>query len=225
MNNPLPLRLLMIVVIPAAIGAGFLAYAKMQFPVNAIVIAFSAAAIAGVFFFVTRQEKAARFDVYFGTVQALGQPLSFGSTTAAFERNGTRFDVEFPQGKYHLHYTVTFYLPNLREKFSVQNKSLATTHHNDCYWIEAKDSPLPPEYLLQSRRPDFLFEVLENRRIRDEILSYDASMWSRISLSVDDGHVELIWTPPVSEQLDGFRRIAHSAAVFHDELQKFPSNI
>jgi hypothetical protein len=116
---------------------------------------------------------------------------------------------------------VTFYLPNLRQKFSVQNKTLSTAHHDDCYWIPQENSPLPEEYLLQARNPDFLLQLLENRRIRNEILNYNASMWTgNISFSFDDGDFELRWTPPVSEQIDGFQRVAHSAAVFHEELKK-----
>lgn len=116
-----------------------------------------------------------------------------------------------------------FHLPNIRQKFSVQNKSPATAHYNDCFWIEEKDSP-PPEFLLhsrkQSRNPDFLLQLLKNRQILDEILSYTASMWGRISFSFDDGSLELIWTPPMSEQFEGFERACRTAVTFHDELQK-----
>jgi hypothetical protein len=220
MNNPLPLRTLMMLVIMIATGAGILALVGMKFPDSAVVIALAVGAIAGTVYFVQRKEKAARFDVYFRTVGELGQPLSYGSEAAAFERDGTRFEVEFPSGKYHMYFRVTFHLPNLRQKFSVQNKSLATTHHDDCYWIQEQDSPLPPEFLLQSRNPDFLLRLLENRRVRDEILNYNASMWSHVSVSFADGDFELRWTPPLSEQIDGFDRACRTAVVFHDELRK-----
>lgn len=221
MNNPLALRIFMTLVMLVAMGVIALAFINMKYPDNAIVIAIASAALAGVVFYVVRKEKAARFDVYFRTVREIGSPISYNKETAAFERDGTRFEVEFPSGEYHMYFLISFRLANLRQKFSVQNKTLGTVHHDDCVWIAQENSPLPEEYLLQARNPDFLLKLLENRRIRDEILNYNPSMWTgNVSFSFADGDCELRWTPPVSEQIDGFYRIAHSAAVFHDELKK-----
>jgi hypothetical protein len=219
MDNLPALRFLMTAVILIASAAGTLAFAFMKFPDNAVVIGVSIALTAAVAFFVRRKEKSARFDVYYKTAQELGTPAAFGDLSGAFERNGTRIEVDFPQGKHSFFFKVNFYLPNLRQKFSVQNKSLATVHHNDCYRI-GQDSPLPEDYLLQSRNPDFLLHLLKNTEILNEILSYKASMWGRISISFEDGDFEMIWTPPMSEQLDGYQRVCRTAVVFHDELQK-----
>jgi hypothetical protein len=219
MDNVFALRMVLTAVILIASVAGTLAFAFMKFPDNAVVIGVLSVITAAVVFFVQKKEKSARLDVYYKTAQEFGTPASFSDLSGAFERNGTRIEVDFPQGKYSFFYKVNFYLPNLRQKFSVQNKSLATVHHNDCYRIE-QDSPLPEEYLLQSRNPDFLLQLLKNTEILNEILSYKASMWGRISISFEDGNFEMIWTPPMSEQLDGFYRVCRTAVVFHDELQK-----
>jgi hypothetical protein len=219
MDNLLALRLLMGTVIMIATAAVILAFVFMKFPENAVVISFSVIVAAGVVFLVQKKERAARFEVYYSTVQELGKPISFNKNSASFERNGTRFDVDFPQGKHHQFFKVNFYLPNLREKFSIQNKSLATMHHSDCYWIQ-EDSPLPEEYLLQTTRPAFLLNFLKNPEIKNEVLNYNASLWGRISISLEDGSFEMIWTPPISEQIDGFQQVCRSAVIFHDELKK-----
>lgn len=221
MNNPLALRMLMAVVIVVTTGIGALALINLKFPENVIIAGIAAAVLIGTVWFVTSREKAARYDVYFRTVEELGRPLAYKKETAAFERDGTRFDVEFPSGEYHMYFLVTFRLPHLRQKFSIQNKTLSTTHHDDCYRIPEDNSPLPPEFLLQARNPDFLLKLLENRRFRDEVSSFDASMWTgNISISFDDGDFALRWTPPISEQIDGFYSVAHSAVVFYEELKK-----
>ena len=219
MDNLVALRLLMAAVITIATTAGVLAFAYMKFPDNAIITFFAVVLTASVVYFVQKKEKAARFEVYYATVQELGKPISYNKNSASFERNGTRFDVDFPQGEHKLFFKVNFYLPNLREKFSIQNKSLATTHHSDCYRIQ-EDSPLPEEYLLQTTHPAFLLNFLKNPQIKNEVLNYNASLWGRISISLEDGNFEMIWTPPISEQIDGFQQVCRSAVVFHDELKK-----
>lgn len=222
MNNPVVLRTLMAFVMIITMGIGALALINLKFPENAIITGIAAAVLAGTIFFVIRREKAARYDVYFRTVEEFGRPIAYKKETAAFERDGTRFDIEFPRGEYHMYFLVTFHLPNLRQKFSIQNKTLSTVHHDDCYRIDENQSPLPPEFLLQARNPEFLMKLLlENRRFRDEVTSFNASMWTgNISISLDDGDFALRWTPPISEQIDGFYGICHSAVVFHDELKK-----
>jgi hypothetical protein len=208
----------MITGVMIATTAGFLAFAFMKFPDSLLVIIPSVALCVAAVFLVQRKEKAARFNVYYATVQQFGKPVSFGNLDAAFERDGTRFDARFPRGKYSLFFTVSFYIPNSREKFSIQNRNFHTTHHDDCQIIG--DAGLPPEYLLQSRNPAFLPYLLSKRQIRDEVLNYGASFWGRTSISFDDGAFELIWTPPVSEQIDGFYKVCQTAVVFHDELRK-----
>ena len=203
-----------------AVGAAIAAFKFLKFPANAAVVALAVAAVVAIIVILRRKEKNARFEIYYRTAQEFGTPLSFSGMSAAFERNGTRFEADFPEGEYNFYFKVNFYLPNIRQKFSIQNKSLRTAHHDDCYRIEEKDSPLPPEFLLQSRNPDFLLQLLKIWKIRDEVLSYNASMWSGISFSFDDGNFEMIWTPPVSEQFEGFDRACRTAVTFHDELQK-----
>ena len=206
----------------AAIG-GILAFAYLKFPENAVVIFLAVAVSAGIFYFLQRQEKAARFDAYYSAVREFGTPLSFNNQEAAFERHGTRFDVGFPYGENNAVFKVNFYVPHVEEKFSVQNRTLLVTRYDDCQ--EITNSPLPPEYLVQSRSPEFLLNLLRNREVLDEVLNYRASFWGRISISFADGSFEMVWAPPVSEQIDGFAQICRSAVVFHDELKKIPEKI
>jgi hypothetical protein len=218
MNNPLPLRLLMIFVMLVSMLAAALAIIKLKFPENAVVVFLAVAATAAVIFFAHKKEEAARFDVYYTTVREFGTPVHFGKHESAFERDGTRFDIKYPHGKYENFFKVNFHLPKLGEKFSIQNRTLATRYDDDCRTIE--NSTLPPEYLVQSRNPEFLLNFLKNRAVRDEILNYTASIWGRILISLDGGYFQITWVPPVSEQIEGFYRICQSAVVFHDELKK-----
>ncbi len=218
MNNLMPLRILMIAVIIIATTAGGLAFGFMKFPENAVVIAFLVAAVGGVVFFIQRREKAARFDIYYRTVQEFGQPINFGNLDAAFERAGTRFNVEFPKDEDSLFFKVNFRLPNLRQKFSIQNRTLATRFDDDYQILQ--DSSLPPEYVAQARNGEFLLNFLKISAIRNEILNYKASFWGRILIKLDDGDFEMLWSPPLSEQIEGFYQICQSAVVFHDELKR-----
>ena len=218
MNNAMTMRFLMIGVITIASIIGVLAFTYMKFPDNAIVIAPLVAVVAGVVYFIQRQEKAARFDIYYRTVQEFGTPVNFADLDAAFERAGTHFDVEFPKGKYSFFFKVSFHIPNVRQKFSFQNRSLATRFADDCQVIT--DSVLPSDFLVQARNPEFLQNLLKNQTVRDEILSYTASFWGRTLIAFDDGAFEMIWAPPIGEQIDGFYQVCQSAVVFHDELKR-----
>lgn len=117
MDNLPALRFLMVAVMLIATTAGTLAFAFMKFPDNAVVIFFSVALIVVVVFFVQKKENAARFEAYYSTVQELGTPVSFNKYSASFERNGTRFDVDYPQGKNSMFFKVNFYVPKIKEKF------------------------------------------------------------------------------------------------------------
>lgn len=222
MNNPLPLRILMIVVIMLSTAAFVLAITFMKFPDYLLVIFISAAVSGGFIYFVIKKEQVARFNAYYSMVQEFGSPISFNKNSAAFQRDKTRFDIEYPTDKRHLAYIVNFYISKLPQKFSIQNKTLATRYESDCQTIQ--ESPLPPEYLLQSRDPDFLFNLLKNSAIRNEILNYSASFWGRFSISFNDGSFEIEWVPPLNEQIDGIHSICRTAVVFHDELKKSAKN-
>jgi hypothetical protein len=206
-----------LVILIGTVG-GVLSFAFLRFPENVIGIALSVAIIAGGVYFSQREEKKARFEIYYRTAQEFGKPLSFGNLDAAFERDGTRIDVDFPKGENSLFFKVNFRVPNLWQKFSIQNRTIATRYDDDCQVM--MDSGLPQEYAVQARNPEFLLNLLKNRAVRDEILNYNATFWGRILIAFDDGDFEMIWTPPISEQIDGFYQICQSAAVFHDELKK-----
>lgn len=217
--NPLGLRMAMTAGIMLATVVGILAYAYMKFPENAVVIALAVAATAGIVFFVQRQEKAARFNVYYATVQQFGTPVNFGKTESAFERDGTRFDIEYPQGEHQQFYKLNFFLSGIRQKFVIQNRTIASRYPEDCPFLE--NSPLPEDYAVQSRDAAFMLEFLKNREVLNEILNYKASFWGRIMISFEDGGFEMNWTPPISEQIDGFRQLCQTAVVFHDALKKY----
>lgn len=216
--NPLGLRMAMAAAMMLATIVGFAAYAYMKFPENAVVISFAVAATAAIVFFVQRQENKARFNVYYATVQQFGTPVNFCNTESAFERDGTRFNIEYPQGKNQQFYKLNFYLSGIKQKFVIQNRTIASCYPDDCPFVE--NSPLPEDYAVQSRNPAFMLEFLKNREVLKEILSYKASFWGRVSISFEDGSFEMIWTPPISEQIEGFRQLCQTAVVFHDELKK-----
>jgi hypothetical protein len=219
MSNPVGQNLLLALGTMAATMAGVWAFAFMKFPANAVIIALSVLAVSGLAYFSIQSGKKARFKIYYSTVQEYGMPISFNNTNAAFERNGTRFDIDFPQGKYENFFKVKFYLPNVSQKFSIQNKTLQTEFYDDCQVIE--NSPLPQEYRVQSRDPAFLLNLLNQKHIFNEIQNYPAGFFGRILISFADGDFEMIWTPPISEQIEGFYQVCHSSVVFYDELKKF----
>jgi len=218
MENLLVSRLVTAFAIMILLTIGLLAFVYMKFPGNAVVAGLAAAVLIGLVWFVQKKEKTARFNAYYATAREFGAPVSFNKYDAAFERAGTRFDIEFPHGEDHTFFKVNFFIPKLYQKFLIQNRTLLTTFHDDCQLIE--DSSLPPEYHVQSRDPEFLRGFLGNRQVHSEILNYNASFFGRILVSFDDGSFEMHWTPPISEQIDCFYRICQSAVVFHDELKK-----
>lgn len=81
MKNPVPLRLVLALLIMIAVGA-------------------AVAAIIVINFLIRRKEKSAHFEIYYRTARKLGTPLSFADRNAAFEKNGTRFEAEFPEGEH-----------------------------------------------------------------------------------------------------------------------------
>ncbi len=217
MDNLIATRITMGLLMAAGVMGGMLALYYMKFPDSLLVAVPVAALVGGLLYFNNRREKAARFKVYYSTVQEFGAPVAFGNLDAAFERNGTRFDVDFPQDEHRNYFKVVFRVPNLPQKFSLQSRTLLTKRHYDCH--EFEETPLP-DFRVQAREPEFLLNFLKNRAVRDEISNYNASFWSGISILFEDGDFELIWTPPASEQIDGFYQACQTAVVFHDELKR-----
>ena len=219
MENLVFWRIMMGLLMAAGMTGAMLAIFFMKFP-DSLLVAVPAAVLGGAaLYFHNKKEKTARLDVYYRTAEAFGTPVAFGNLSAAFERNGSRFDVDFPQGKNSPYFKVNFRVPNLWRKFSVQSRTLLTKRHYDCHELE--ETPLPPDqFRVQAREPEFLVNFLKNRLVRDELSNYTPSIWTGFSILFEDGDFEMIWTPPGSEQIDGFYQACQSAVVFHDELQR-----
>ena len=61
--------------------------------------------------FSTKAEKKARFEAFYAAVRDFGTPLSFDNYAASFERNGTRFEINYPQDEHDTSLKINFFLP------------------------------------------------------------------------------------------------------------------
>jgi hypothetical protein len=217
MHNPLFLRIVLVIVTIAATLAGFLGFVKLNSPYGYLAAGVAAFFLLGTVFFVKRTEKSVRFQAFYAAVRDFGEPLFFNNYAAAFERNGTRFDASFAQGKYDPAFKIRFYIPHLREKFFILSRRVLIGVYEDCVRIQG--SPLPDDYVQHSRNPEFFLRLLNNRKILSEILSYQHSIWESFNISFEDGDFEISYTPKISQQREGFYRVCSTAVVFHDELK------
>lgn len=218
MSDLLASRIMLMLLILAAVAGGALAAAYVRFPDSLLIILPVAAALGGGIWFILRKERLARFEAFYSTVQEFGTPISFQNVEGAFERDGTRFDIAFPQGENHTYFRVKFFLPDIAEKFSIQNRTLATVYEPDC--VDLSKEFLPEEYLVQARNAEFARELFENRLLLGEVLNYKASFWGGLKLGFADGSFDFQWVPPIADQVEGLYKVCRTAVVFHDELRK-----
>jgi hypothetical protein len=219
MENLIHWRIAVVIVTLAGTVFGAFSFTFLTFPSNVVVIAVSVGAIIAVAFFNNRVVKSARLDVFYRTANDFGTPISFENHSASFERNGTRFEGEFPHDKHNNNLKVSFYIPNVREKFIIQHNALLKKELFDCKYLES--SPLPSDIFLSAGNQDFLLNLLKNKNILNEIYNYPAKVFSGFSIVFDDGSFEIERVPKISEQVDGFYQVCQTAVVFHDELKKF----
>lgn len=211
-------RIAAVIAAMAGTLSGVYAYVYLHFPANAAVIAVSVGAIAAVFFFGSRAEKAARLDIFYKAANEFGTPVSFENYSASFERNGTCFECEFPRGERYSRLKVKFYIPNVRQKFIIQHNALLKKELFDCEYLAS--SPLPSDIFLSAGNQDFLLNLLKNKDILNEIYNYPAGFASGFAIVFDEGSFEIEKPPKAGEHYDGFYQLCQTAVVFHDELKK-----
>jgi hypothetical protein len=218
MENLLSRRLVIMAITVAAILGGVYGYGYLKFPFNFVVIAISVGAIIAALILETRKEKSARLKIFYSTANEFGRPISFENHFASFERNGTRFDCEFPQDEDNTAIKVSFFLPNIRQRFNIRHGGIFGKSMPGCVPVQLPQ--LAEHVELQSESAEFLSDLLKNKELVDEIHNYPKSIMTAFSIVFDGGDFLIQWTPRVSEQIDGFRHVCRTAVVFHDELKK-----
>jgi hypothetical protein len=207
--------------IPATFAVIY-AVGYLKFPSNVILAAVGVSIIGGLLFYMTRKERAARFETYYSAATDFGRPISFDGYSAAFERDGTQFDCGFPSSKNDTALKVNFYVSNVRQRFIIQHDSINRKTMPECGYV--KSTFLSDDFYLQcegsAQSEDFLMNLLKNRNIAGELYNYPKSMMTAFSIVFDDGSFEIHWTAPAGEQSDGFYKLCRTATVFHDELKK-----
>lgn len=218
MENLIAMRVTLVIVIMLAIGLGFVAVMYWSFPMNVGGVIIAVAAVITLTYFSSKAEKLARFDAFYSAIQNYGTPLSFDNYTASFERNGTRFEINFPQGENETALKINFFLSGNHQRFIIQHQAILMKSLPDCPYLQ--NSPLSPDFHLYAQNPDFLVRFVQIPAIRDEIYEYPSGFFSHFQLSFDAGSFEMAWTPKMSEQSEGVYKICKTAVVFHDELKK-----
>jgi len=195
-----------------------LSFLFLSFPSNFVFGGASLGATIAILYFHNRMEKKARLDVFYQAANTFGRPVSFENHSAAFERDGTNFDIECPKDKYNTAFHARFSIPKVEQSFVIQHNALFKKSIPGCVFVE--NSPLRGLIFLHASNPDFLLNLLKNKNILNEIYNYPEKVMSNFSIVFDEGSFEIEWTPPLGEQIDGLFQVCQTAAVFYDELKK-----
>lgn len=212
------MRTTLVIVISLAIALGVIAGMYWNFPMNIGGIILAVVATIGASYFSSKAEKRARFEAFYAAIQNFGTPLSFDNYSGAFERNGVRYEINFPQGENDTALKISFFVTENHQRFIIQHQGLLLKLLPDCPQME--NSPLSPDYNLRAQNHEFLARFVQIPAIRDEIYEYPSNFFTRLIITFDAGNFELQWTPKMSEQMEGVYKICKTAVVFHDELKK-----
>ncbi len=218
MGNLATMRIMALVVTLLATALGIVAGYYWSFPMNVGGIILAVAALGATVYFSMKAEKKARFDTFYSAIQNLGTPVSFDNYSAAFEKDGTRFEITYPRGESETALKINFFLTGHHQRFMIRHQSIFLTSLSNCPYLQ--NSPLSPDIQLYAQNPDFLVRFVQIPAIRDEIYEYPPSFFSKLGITFDAGNFELLWTPKMGEQTDSVYKICKTAVVFHDELKK-----
>lgn len=218
MDNLMSMRIMLTIVLLLGSALAIIAAVFWSFPLNVVGVVIAVLSIIGAVYFSMKAEKKARFDAFYAAIEPFGTPLSFDNYSAAFEKDGTRFEITYPQGENESSLKINFFLSNFRERFIIQHQEIFMKSLPGCNFLQ--NSPLAPDVHLQAQNLEFLWRFVQIPAIRNEIYEYPATMFGRFRITFDDGNFELEWTPKFSEQTDGVYKICKTAVVFHDELKK-----
>ncbi len=218
MENLVVMRITLVIVILLAVALGIIAGAYWSFPMNVGGVILAVAATIAVTYFSAKAEKRARFEAFYGAIRNFGTPLSFDNYSGAFERNGVRFEINFPQGENDTALKINFFVSGNNQRFIIQHEGLILKLLPDCPHLNT--SLLSSDYHLNAKDTDFLLRFVQIPAIREEIYGYPSSFFSKMVITFDAGNFELLWTPKMSEQAEGVYKICKTAIVFYDELKK-----
>jgi hypothetical protein len=174
-----------------------------------------------------RRDESSRFSV----ARGLGKVLACDDVSLSFERNGTIFNWEAIFSGHQ----ASFYLPEVKEKFSIQHTMGANaapvsvlgailSNQSDDDSIESfsadcqivKNSPLSDDITIYSRNPDFLLPLLNNPKVYAEINKYFPD---RFGITFNNGNFKIGWETGSNEELEHFHQVCQSAILFHDEIK------
>ncbi len=158
-----------------------------------------------------------------------------------FERHDTIFDVKVTstsRGGMTIIGTeniVQFNLPNLREKFYIQSKSLfAPKTLKECQSVQVT---MPGDFIFYSLSPQFLLNLMQKDTIRDEIDKYQKKFTFYFEIAAENGVFTLTWVrrlyhngeftlenctygETLQTEAQKLEQICQTAVVFYDELAK-----
>lgn len=189
------------------------------------------------------QEKARLMeeDILPKFISKFGKVISivYDKGQVKFERNGMLFDVaskgDGRENSDVIITTVQFSLPDNREKFFIHHKSYFSSKTYEA--CESVQVVMPNDFVFYSLNPQYLLDLLQSEKIRDEIYKYQKKFSREFSVAFvygsftvtwhrhpDDGTDEISWdlwkdeTP--NEEVRRLAQICQTAVVFYDELTK-----
>ncbi len=124
MDNLVTMRIMVTVVLLLGSALAIVAAVYWSFPLNVVGVVIAVLAMVGAGYFASKAEKKAKFDAFYSAIEPFGTPLSFDTYSAAFEKDGTRFEITYPRGENESSLKINFFLPNFRERFIIQHQEL-----------------------------------------------------------------------------------------------------
>ena len=158
-----------------------------------------------------------------------GKAVSVSADALRFVRDETIFDavvksveIILPESNITpIEFEVRFNLPNLKEKFFIQHKSVFSEYSADCEPILL--SAMPDDFIFHSLNSQFLLSLLEKRRVFNEIDKYPSDWGNQFRIAFENNVFIISWKfTPLKERYkaEKLEQICQTAVVFYDELSK-----
>ena len=185
--------------------------------------------------FIKRQEKANLMEekVLPELISKFGKVISIEAAnydrSIQFERHGTIFDVKVTStsdgsGANGTKNIVQFSLLNLREKFYIHHKSFFSSKtFEECQLVPVT---MPDDFIFYSLNPQFLLDLMQNEKIRNEIYKYQKKYCNQFSIAFENSLLTVTWSPMEYEhesphdEAQKLEQICQTAVIFYDELAK-----
>jgi hypothetical protein len=178
-----------------------------------------------------RQEKARLMEqeIMPKIASQFGKAILASNNTLRFERNKTIFDAKVTRilrtrfNSSQTDYEVWFSLPNLQEKFYIEQKSFFSSNLPPDYQSFPVSS-MPKDFIFHSSNPQFLLTLLEKEKIRNEICKYNKEISPQFRIALENGVfvISQNWSSEDSgqEEAEKLEQVCQTAVVFYDELSK-----